>query len=106
MKKKYIGLTEGPFKTRFTGHKQSFTHKSEGKATALSKYELQPSPSIQYKILKHTKPYKPGALSCDLYISKKFAIMHVKNERMYLNKRTEIKKVCPQQTKHPLKQVQ
>ena len=107
--KKYIGLTEGPFKTRYTGHKQSFTNKNKEKATALSKYvwdnELQPAPSIKYEILKHARPLKPGARSCDLCLSEKVAIMNVKGDQTYLNKRTEIKKVCPHRTKHTLKQV-
>ena len=99
--KKYIGLTEGPFKTRFTGHKQSFTHESKKSATALSKYvwdnNLQPAPTIQYEILKKTKPYQPGARDCDLCLSEKVAIMSVNNNRTYLNKRNEINKVCPHQ---------
>ena len=105
--KKYIGLTEGPFKTRFTGHKQSFTQSSKKTATTLSKYvwenNLQPQPSVTFEILKQTKPYQPGARDCDLCLSEKVAIMNVVNNQMYLNKRNEIKKVCPHKQQHTLK---
>ena len=54
--KKYIGLTEGPFKTRYTGHKQSFNHESKKLSTTLSKYvwdnNLQPNPNVSFRILK------------------------------------------------------
>ena len=36
--KVYIGLTEGEWKKRHAGHKNSFKHKKNAKSTALSNY--------------------------------------------------------------------
>ena len=97
--KKYVGLTEGDFKTRFTGHVQSFNDPCKKSASAMAKYvweeNLQPEPNIRWEILKHTVPYKPGNKDCDLCLSEKFAIMNVSENKNYLNKRSEIKKLCP-----------
>ena len=105
--KNYIGLTECPFKTRYTGHKQSFNHESKKLSTTLSKYvwdnNLQPNPDISFRILKNVRPYVPGARDCDLCLSEKLAILRVERDTSYLNKRSELKKMCPHQQKHTLK---
>ena len=36
--KQYLGLTEGPFKAKYTHHKASLAHESKSTTTALSKY--------------------------------------------------------------------
>ena len=38
VEKSYIGLTEGPFKTRYLAHKSTFKHRKYEKSTQLSKY--------------------------------------------------------------------
>ena len=62
--KKYIGCTEGDFKTRAQGHVQSFTTASKKNATELAKLvwenNIQSEPAKKYDILRSTVPYEPG----------------------------------------------
>ena len=75
----YIGSTGGNFKTRYTGHKQSFTTDYKRSATALSQFvwsnNLNPEPNIQWKFLKVAKPYSPGLYSCDVCNTEKLLIL-------------------------------
>ena len=104
--KKYVGLTEGDFKTRFTGHIQSFNDPGKKSASAMATYvwnqNLQPEPNVKWEILRQTTPYKPGNRDCDLCLSEKVAIMSASKDNNYLNKRSEIKKLCPHKYKHSL----
>ena len=80
----YIGSTEGDFKTRYTGHIQSFTTESKRSATTLSKFiwenNMNPEPSVKFEILKKAKAYQPGKKMCDLCLSEKLEISKVTNE--------------------------
>ena len=58
----YVDLTENWFKTRFTNHKTSITHKAKQHSTELSKYIWQlkdksANYDIKWKILKQAAPY-------------------------------------------------
>ena len=61
--KKYIGCTEN-FKARWSGHKFSFSHIEDKKATALSKHVweegLGEAPRIAWEILATAQPYRVG----------------------------------------------
>ena len=107
--KKYIGCTEGDFKTRAQGHIQSFTTASKKNATELAKFvwenNLQPEPTIKYDIIKNIVPYEPGKRMCDLCNSEKLEISKVFNDRQYINKRDEIAQKCLHRKKHMLSAV-
>ena len=107
--KKYIGCTEGDFKTRAQGHVQSFTTASKKNATELAKFvwenNIQPEPAIKYDILKSTVPYKPGNRMCQLCNSEKLELSKVFNDSQYINKRDEIAQRCPHRKKHMLSAV-
>ena len=103
----YIGSTEKDFKTRYTGHKQTFTTNYKKSATTLSQYiwnnDLNPHPNIRWSIIHKTCKYGPGQGSCSLCNSEKVAIAeHIKREGC-LNKRTEITRLCPHRDKFKLR---
>ena len=104
--KQYIGLTEGDFKTRYGGHVQSFNDENKKSASTLAKYvwakNLQPEPSVKFKILHKRAPYKPKMRNCDLCLSEKVAIMSVACDKSYLNTRNEMKNICRHKSKHKL----
>ena len=54
----YIGSTEKDFKTRYTGHKQTFTPNYKKSATILSQYiwnnNLNQNPNIKWNIITKT----------------------------------------------------
>ncbi len=92
----YIGLTEGPFKTRFNGHKQALTHDKYRHSTELSKkvWELKDNNipyNISWKILQQAHPYKGGGSRCDLCLSEK---LHILRNTKSLNKRSELVSKC------------
>lgn len=101
--KKYIGLCEGTFKKRFSGHKTSFNLERYKNSTALSiEYwrikELNGNPSVSWKIIKHAKPYSPESKRCLLCLQEKFEIANYQGTNL-LNKRTEIIAKCRHQKK-------
>ena len=69
-KKNYIGCTEGEFKTRYNGHKDSFKNEKKKASTTLSSIvwanNKNPSPQISWSILKKTHKYQAGSRICDL----------------------------------------
>ena len=103
---KYIGSTEKDFKTRYTGHKQSFKSDTKRNATALATCvwdnELNPTPPISWIIRKKSHPYKPGSKFCDICLTEKLEILKILNNSEYLNKRNEISRLCPHRDKHTL----
>ena len=72
---KYTNSTEGPFKTRYNGHTQIFRTENKKDSTALSQYiwtnNLNPNPTVKWKLLVKTQPYTPGQTYCQLCISEK-----------------------------------
>ena len=92
----YIGLTEGPFKTRFNGHKQTFTHDKYRNRSEISKkvWELKDKNTdynITWRVLQQAHPYKGGGARCDLCASEK---LHILNNPAALNKRSELISKC------------
>ena len=108
--KMYIGSTEGDFKTRYTGHIQSFTTESKKTATTLSKFiwenNMNPEPNVQFQIVRKATAYKPGKRMCDLCLSEKLEISKVSANTTYLNSRDEIIRKCPHRDKYMLHRVQ
>ena len=95
--KVYIGSTNN-FKTRYSGHKNSFKCESNKNATALSTLvwnkKLNPNPNIKWEILRVVPPYRPGQLNCELCLAEKQEIASHANDPDCLNKRSELAQAC------------
>ena len=90
----YIGLTGGPFKSRYNNHKLSFNCESKKHSTKLSEYiwELKKSNVnyiISWKVIKKAKTYNPASNRCNLCNWEKFYII-CKPNMASLNKRNEL----------------
>ena len=95
---RYIGLTEGTFKSRYNGHLQSIRHEKHETATELSKkyWEIKRGgnePYIAWKIVKQVDTYKGGQPICNLCLAEKYFIIRDRGRNL-LNSRTEILSKC------------
>ena len=103
---KYIGLTENAFKTRYSNHIQSFTHKKYENSTELSKYiwnlkcKNQPS-EISWSILSHAQAYTNATKRCNLCLTEKLCIMNADKSSL-LNSRSELISKCRHENKYYL----
>ena len=99
----YVGSTEGEFKTRYNGHKQSFKQECKKSSTMLAQYiwekQLNPNPSIDWSVIKKCTPYVPGQKTCDLCITEKMEIMKNRHDPKFINKSSEMASKCPHQRK-------
>ena len=106
----YIGLTEGPFKTRFNAHVRSFRREELKTETALSKHiwELKSqgvaTPEVRWEIAQRAAPYKCGTRRCDVCLSEKTAIATADPDAI-LNSRSEIVSTCRHRAKFRLENV-
>ena len=103
----YVGLTEGPFKTRYNNHKSTFKKPSSAQSTELSKYisELNGSNTnykISWKILKRAPSYNPSTDRCNLCLWEKYFIICGKNMAT-LNRRNELVTTCRHMPKYLLR---
>ncbi len=106
---KYIGLTEGQFKTRYSGHLQSIRHQKYETATELSKkyWEMKRGgnePVIKWTILKEVDSYKGGQSNCNLCLAEKYFIIRDRDKNL-LNSRSELLSKCRHRRKFLLSQV-
>ena len=99
---RYIGLTEGTFKSRYNDHLQSIRHEIEKHetATVLSKkyWEIKRGgnePYIAWKIVKQVDTYEGGHWTafCNLCLAEKYFIIRDRGINL-LNSRTEILSKC------------
>ena len=107
VEKSYIGLTEGPFKTRYLAHKSTFKHRKYEKSTQLSKYiwklkDRQKDFQIRWSVVKRAYAYRNGSKRCNLCLEEKLCILK-SNETQTLNKRSEIISKCRHENKFYLK---
>ena len=94
--KKYVGLTEGTFKRRLYGHRQSFKNSSLRNATELSKYiwnvkEREEEYELTWSIIDRAPPYKGTPSKCKLCLLEKF---HILTRDDLLNRRSELVSKC------------
>ena len=100
--KKYVGLTEGTFKRRLYGHRQSFNNNSLKNSTELSKYtwhlkyiwhlkEKNEEYDLFWDIIDKATPYNGSSNKCSLCILKKYHIL-MRND--LLNSRNELVSKC------------
>ena len=76
----YVGLTSNTFKTRYSAHKNSFIHPEKKHQTELSTHiwKLKDNNiphSINWKIIKHARPYSPRTKRCNLCLWEKCYII-------------------------------
>ncbi len=95
---RYIGITEGNFKTRYNNHTASFRNRSNMSKTELSKkfWELKDkgkTPQISWEILKTVNKYKCGQEICNLCLTEKLLIIKSRDKYL-LNSRSEIISKC------------
>ena len=93
----YVGTTASSFKERYSGHLFNFNHE-ESKGTTLSAYIWQLKREgkkfeINWKILKHAKPFTPANGQCALYTAERDIIIF-KPEFAKLNTRNELGAHC------------
>lgn len=104
--RKYIGISEPPFKGRWSDHMTSCNDKKYRTKTKLSQefwtikdsgHQVDRYQDVKFEILKKSVPYKAGSKKCNLCLSEKLLVM--KNERSVINKRDEFVSKC----RHTLK---
>ena len=100
----YIGLTATSFKTRYTSHKASFTHRAKSNQTELSKYiwKLKDDGSpytLTWRIKKQAQPYSPQSKRCNLCLWEKYFIITA-DKNTSLNSRTELISTCRHKMKY------
>lgn len=76
----YIGLTENTFKTRFTNHKASFTHRDKSN-TELSNFiwklkDNGTNYNIKWRVIAKAKTFDIASNRCNLCIAEKFYIIY------------------------------
>lgn len=102
----YIGLMEGPFKTRFNAHICSFRNEHQRSATTLSQYiwsliDKKVQYSTKWKILARAKSYSTSSKRCNLCLTEKYFIIS-KPAMSSLNNRNELVSSCRHKRKHLL----
>jgi hypothetical protein len=95
----YIGSAGNTFKERYNGHKSSLNHKTKRNTTELSKWywnekEKGNTPEIKWTILHQTKAKYNLKNGCTLCNMERLEIARANKEKL-LNKRNELKRVCP-----------
>ena len=89
--KVYIGLTEHPFKQRYSNHMQSIRHEKYGNSTKLSKYVWQLKKAgkkfkITWSINRRAQAYSNITKRCNLCLIEKLSIINADNPNTF-NKR-------------------
>ena len=103
--KVYIGLTEGEWKKRHSGHKTTFKYKKNAKNTALSNYvwetreKEKTDPILKWSILKSVPAYSNISKRCLLCLQEKFEILSYEKTEELLNKKSELISKCRHQNK-------
>ena len=104
--KKYIGLCESTFKTRYSAHKTSFNLERYRNNTTLSTevWRIKDGggiPSIVWRVIRKSKAFTPESGRCALCEAEKFEIINYPGSNL-LNKRSEIMGKCRHQRKFEL----
>ena len=94
--KKYVGLTEGTFKRRLYGHRQSFKNSGLRNVTELSKHTWDLNDrgekyELSWNIIDRASSYKGTSKSCRLCLLEKY---HILTREDLLNKRSELVSKC------------
>ena len=100
--KEYVGLTEGTFKRRLYGHRQSFKNSNLKNATELSKHiwHLKGNNEeydLSWRIIDKAKPYNGSSNKCSLCLLEKY---HILMRSDLLNSRSELVSKCRHRRSH------
>ena len=103
----YLGVTEPPFKGRWSDHCTSFRYEKYKSKSKLSTYiwklqKKRENYDIKWSIVRKSAPYRPGSKNCDLCLWEKYYILNSDKDR-FLNKRDEIMNKCRHREKFLLK---
>ena len=101
--KNYIGLTEGPFKQRYTQHALSFRNRHYANSTELSKFiwhlkDNNTDFQIKCSILASDAAYSNKSERCHLCLAEKFFIIKAEKSTL-LKKRSELVSKCRHENK-------
>ena len=101
--KHYYGLTEGPFKTRFSVHTHLFRTEIFRRETELSEYSWEVKDNnqpyeINWSIAQRAAAYKCGTQRCDICLTEK-TVIAAADPSSTLNKRAEIVSTCRHRAK-------
>ena len=104
--RKYIGLSEPPFKIRYANHKTSFKHERYRHSTELSKliWEIKDKAQVyqlDWKITEKEKAYSNTNKRCNLCLAEKYRII-MSNRTETINKRSELVSKCRHANKFSL----
>ena len=102
-RKVYIGLSDTPFKERYSNHKRDFRNMRYEKSTELSKYIWSLLESgiefrIYWKILSQVKGMTKRDY-CSLCLTGKLWLLHYFDDIHLLNKKSEFISKCRHETK-------
>ena len=98
-KKKYIGLTGGPWKERYYTHKHSFNNEIRKNDTAIArhvwklKYQDE-MPKLKWEVMNKVPSYLNRSKKCNLCLREKLAIITYENRKDLLNKNNELISKC------------
>ena len=98
--KYYIGISKGEWKGRYNVHGTSFRHEKYEHDTLLSKYvweskrSINEFPNLKWSILKTAPSYNNISKRCLLCLNEKLAIVTYPDDKVLLNKRTEMIAKC------------
>ena len=89
----YIGMTGGPFKTRYNNHLKSFRHIKYEKETELSKHiwalkNASRPHTVKWSFISTCPARMTSRGQCTLCLQEKFCIITLRSKHNLLNKRT------------------
>ena len=96
MKKVYLGLAEGEWKSRFYNHRLSLKLKRHSSKKILSSYMWQlkivssETPNLKWSVLRCVLPYLNVSKKCLLCLYQKLEIGTYQNQKKLLNKISEL----------------
>ena len=104
----YHGMTGGPFKSRYNGHKHDMRHK-DIYGTTLSRHvwrlrEMKVKFGLIWEIKEKAVIYKPGGKDCKLCNAEKYHIL-MANDKGSLNCRSELLSKCRHRAKWKLDKI-
>ena len=102
--KVYIGLTEHPFKQRYSNHIQSIRHEKYENSRELLKYIWQLKKEgeefkITWSINQKAQAYFNTTKQCNLFLTEKLSIINA-DKTTTLNKRSELVSKCRHENKY------
>ena len=101
--KKYVGISEPPWKQRFRNHERDCNNEDYATTTELSKevWKIKKKgfiPNVTWRIIKQIPAYNPATKRCMLCIGEKMEILE-RDPKNLLNQRSELISTCRHRNK-------